>query len=93
MMVVGLGKQKGAESVHSDGLGNMARNLPANAKVVVEKSNILFAIPCIENAYDETAMIEAIPAEKIFEREPELFKTHLPNMPEYSGEGSRCTGC
>ena len=35
MMVVGLGKQKGAESVHSDGLGNMARNLPANAKVVV----------------------------------------------------------
>ena len=56
MMVVGLGKQKGAESVHSDGLGNMARNLPANAKVVVENSNILFAIPCVENAYDETEM-------------------------------------
>ena len=33
MMVVGLGKQKGAESVHSDGLGNMARNLPANASM------------------------------------------------------------
>ncbi len=81
MMVVGLGKQKGAESVHSDGLGNMARNLPANAKVVVEKSNILFAIPCIENAYDETAMIEAIPAEKIFEREPELLKIAFANMP------------
>ena len=63
-MVVGLGKQKGAESVHSDGLGNMARNLPANAKVVVENSNILFAIPCVENAYDETALIEAIPTEK-----------------------------
>lgn len=81
MMVVGLGKQKGAESVHSDGLGNMARNLPANAKVVVEKSNILFAIPCVENAYDETAIIEAIPADKIFEREPELLKTAFSNMP------------
>lgn len=30
--------------------------------VVVEKSNIQFAIPCIENAYDETALIEAIQA-------------------------------
>ena len=80
-MVVGLGKQKGAESVHSDGLGNMARNLPANAKVVVENSNILFAIPCVENAYDETALIEAIPTEKIFEREPELLKIAFSNMP------------
>lgn len=81
MMVVGLGKQKGAESVHSDGLGNMARNLPANAKVVAEQSNILFAIPCIENAYDETALIEAIPAEQIFAREPELLTIAFANMP------------
>lgn len=81
MMVVGLGKQKGAESVHSDGLGNMARNLPANAKVVAERSNILFAIPCIENAYDETALIEAIPAEQIFAREPELLTIAFANMP------------
>lgn len=81
MMVVGLGKQKGAESVHSDGLGNMARNLPANAKVVLENSKILFAIPCVENAYDETSIIESIPADKIFEREPELLKTAFSNMP------------
>lgn len=81
MMVVGLGKQKGAESVHSDGLGNMARNLPANAKVVAEQSNILFAIPCIENAYDETALIEAIPAEQISAREPELLTIAFANMP------------
>lgn len=81
MMVVGMGKQKGAESVHSDGLQNMARNLPANAEVVLKNSNILFAIPCLENAYDETAKIEAIPADKIFEREPELLKEAFTNMP------------
>ncbi|MDO5416243.1 MAG: lactate racemase domain-containing protein [Lachnospiraceae bacterium] len=86
MMVVGLGKQKGAESVHSDGLGNMARNLPANAKVIVENSKILFAIPCVENAYDETALIEAIPANQIFEREPELLKTAFSNMPSIKVE-------
>ena len=81
MMVVGLGKQKGAESVHSDGLGNMARNLPANARVVLENSNILFAIPTIENAYDETALIEAVPKERIMEREPELLQFAFKNMP------------
>ncbi len=81
MMVVGLGKQKGAESVHSDGLGNMARNLPANARVVLEKSNILFAIPTIENAYDETALIEAVPKDRIMEREPELLQFAFKNMP------------
>lgn len=81
MMVVGLGKQMGAESVHSDGLGNMARNLPANAKVILENSKVLFAIPCVENAYDQTKLIEAIPAEKIFDREPELLKEAFKNMP------------
>ena len=81
MMVVGLGKQKGAESVHSDGLGNMARNLPANAGVVLENSNILFAIPTIENAYDETALIEAVPKDRIMEREPELLQLAFKNMP------------
>lgn len=81
MMVVGLGKQKGAESVHSDGLGNMARNLPANARVVLENSNILFAIPTIENAYDETALIEAVPRDLIMKREPELLQIAFKNMP------------
>ena len=40
MLVVGLGKQKGAESVHSDGMDNMARNIPANGKVALELSLI-----------------------------------------------------
>ena len=54
MMAVGLGKQKGAETVHSDGMGRIGENIPAIARVILEKAPILFAIPCIENAYDET---------------------------------------
>lgn len=81
MMVVGMGKQKGAESVHSDGMENIAKNIPANAKVVLEKSNILFAIPCMENAYDETRKIEAILTEEIMDREPELLKESFLYMP------------
>ena len=60
MMTVGLGKQVGASIVHSDGMGRIGKNIPTMAKVVLEKAPILFAIPCIENAYDETCRIEAI---------------------------------
>jgi len=81
MMTVGLGKQKGAEQVHSDGMDIIARNIPTMARVTLGTGKILFAIPCLENAYDQTLMFEAIPAEKILEREPELLKVAFENMP------------
>jgi hypothetical protein len=82
MLAIGLGKQRGAESAHSDGMGNMARNLVANTKVVLDTSKILFAIPCIENAYDETAFFEAVLPEEIMNREPELLELAFKNMPK-----------
>ena len=81
MMTVGLGKQKGAEQVHSDGMDIIAKNIPTMAKVTLGTGKILFAIPCLENAYDQTMMFEAIPAERILEREPELLKIAFQNMP------------
>ena len=88
MMTVGLGKQVGAQTVHSDGMGKIGQNIPTMAEVVLEKAPILFAIPCIENAYDETAMIEAILPENILEREAELLEVAKANMPSLIvGEG------
>lgn len=81
MMAVGLGKQKGAERVHSEGMGKIGANILSIAKVMLEKGPILFAIPCIENAYDETCRIEAIDAGDILTREPELLKFAFENMP------------
>ena len=81
MMTVGLGKQKGAEQVHSDGMDNIAKNILTMAKVTIGTGKILFAIPGLENAYDQTLMFEAIPAEKILNREPELLKIAFANMP------------
>lgn len=81
MMTVGLGKQKGAERVHADGMGRIAQNIPSMARVVLEKAPILFAIPCMENAYDETCRIEAIDRDDILTREPELLKYAFSQMP------------
>lgn len=82
MMTVGLGKQAGASLVHGDGMDVIAQNIPTMAKVVLEKARILFAVPCIENAYDETCRIEAILAKDILKREPELLKYAFSNMPQ-----------
>lgn len=88
MMTVGLGKQKGAEQVHSDGMDIIAQNIPSMTKVTLGTGKILFAIPCIENAYDQTMIIEAIAPENILVREPELLKIAFQNMPSILvGEG------
>jgi hypothetical protein len=81
MMTIGLGKQKGASNVHADGMDRMAVNIPSMAKVVLEKAPVLLAIPCMENAYDETCRLEAIDACDILEREPELLQYAFSNMP------------
>jgi hypothetical protein len=86
MLVVGLGKQAGAESVHADGMGKMAENLLANVKITLDKAPVLFALPCLENAYDETCKIEAIVKERILEREPELLELAFANMPRLLAE-------
>ena len=82
MMTVGLGKQRGAETVHSDGVGVISQNISSMAQVVIEKAPILFALPCLENAYDETCAIEAILPENILRREPELLIKAKSLMPE-----------
>ncbi len=81
MMSVGLGKQKGAEQVHGDGMGRIGINIPSMAKVIIEKAPVLFALPCIENAYDETCRLIAIDAKDILDREPELLKFAFSQMP------------
>ena len=82
MITVGPGKQVGAEVVHSDGMERISKNIPTMAKVVIKNSPILFAVACIENPYDETCHIEAILANNIMKREPELLEYAFNKMPK-----------
>ena len=78
---MGLGKGRRAERVHSDGMGKIGANIPSIAKVILARAPILFALPCIENAYDETCRIEAIDRDDILAREPELLQFAFERMP------------
>lgn len=72
MISIGLGKQKGAEATHQLGFKYMAENVPAMAKMMMEKTPILFGVATLENAFDRVARIEVLPVEEIEEKEPAL---------------------
>ena len=83
MMAIGMGKRAGADSLHSAGFGEMGERLPLYAKVVFDSCNIIFGVAPIENEFDQTCRIEVIPAEEIFDKEPDLLlyaKSRLPRL-------------
>ena len=81
MMAIGLGKQYGAEKCHESGFKNMAKNVPLYGRCVLKNAPILFGLPTIENAFDETCKIVAVAAEDIEDQEPDLLKEAFRYMP------------
>lgn len=83
MMAIGMGKQAGAESLHRSGFGEMGKRLPVYAKIVFDHCRVIFGVAPIENEFDQTCRLEVLPAEEIFEKEPELLlyaKSRLPRI-------------
>lgn len=74
MISIGMGKQKGADSMHNAGFGVFPERVPGFAKVILDNTNIKLGIAIIENAYDETCRLEVLPANEILEKEPELLQ-------------------
>ncbi len=73
MLVIGLGKHRGATSIHNLGFSVFADLIPEAAQVFFDTGKILAGIGMVENAYDETMIIEAMPTNKIIEREKVLL--------------------
>lgn len=73
MMVIGLGKQLGADFCHDQGFDKMAEHIPEIAKIIFAKANILCGVALLENAHHETCEIDVVPANKIQENEPGLL--------------------
>ncbi|PFO04219.1 hypothetical protein COJ85_12210 [Bacillus sp. AFS076308] len=82
MISIGLGKQKGAEACHQMGFKYMAENVPAMAKVIMEKTPFLFGVATIENAFDKVAVLEVLTPEEIVEKEPALQKQAKALLPK-----------
>lgn len=85
MMVIGMGKPKGALMAHRLTIRNgFPAVLAEIGPIILSKLPIFFGIGIIENQYDETAMIELLRPEEFFEREKILLKRAkelLPRLP------------
>ncbi|MCA9089595.1 MAG: DUF2088 domain-containing protein [Planctomycetaceae bacterium] len=85
MLLIGLGKHAGAWTYHRAikeySFDQIIRGV---AQLVLEKCRIVAGLAIVENAYDDTALIEAVPPEGFYEREKSLLeqaKEWLPQLP------------
>lgn len=81
MLVIGLGNQKGCSAVHEEDPEQFASVIEETASAILEKAPIGFGVAILENAYDKTCHVEAVPARNLISREKELVLQARDNMP------------
>jgi hypothetical protein len=84
MAAIGLGKQAQALVLHERGVHGIRDGMKDVALQVLASGKILCGVALLENAYDETAVVEALRPEEIPLREPALLtksKRMMPSLP------------
>ena len=74
MLCIGLGKHKGAVTLHRHGFDRFDKVLPEAAEVLLDRLPILFGLAILENAFDDLMRLEIIPPDRILSREKELLE-------------------
>lgn len=63
---IGLGKQRGAQTIHSYGTRGLEELMPRTARSIIDVTGkVLAGVAILENAYDELADIQFVPADGI----------------------------
>lgn len=81
MISIGLGKHKGCVTLHAYGL---SKYIPMAAKMLLEKVNILGGLAIVENSKEETAHLEFVKSEEMFDKEKillQMAKSQMARLP------------
>src|SRR3712207_8767404 len=81
MSAIGLGKHAQALALHAHGVKGIRDYMVEAGEKVFASGKVLFGVGVVENAYEETAIIKAIPPERVAEREAELLRESANLMP------------
>lgn len=87
MLMIGLGKHRGASIYHQffpDYEYCLDRLVPSVVDLLLDKMPITCGLAIVEDAFENTTHLEAIPSKEILGREPELLelaKSLLPKLP------------
>jgi hypothetical protein len=80
MIAIGLGKKRGAETIHSHGPNGLRTLIPAIARQVAGTGRILCGVALLENADERTAEVVALPPEAIGAAEEEALLVRAANL-------------
>jgi len=72
MMAIGLGKQVGANAIHSQSPAIMHELVEEYGKAILKNAPVLGGIAIIENAYDDTYLVKGMTPQEIIDDEPKL---------------------
>jgi hypothetical protein len=74
MLVIGLGKRDGAAQHHRWGIRGLREMLPESCKVILEKTKFIAGLGILENANEETARLQVVEKDELFQVEPQLLQ-------------------
>ncbi|HZL64859.1 MAG TPA: lactate racemase domain-containing protein [Thermoleophilia bacterium] len=84
-LVIGLGKQTGADHYHRLGVvRGLEDTIPTAARALLQRVNVLFGVALVENEEHRTAALRVVPPGEIEQVEHELLelaRRHLPGLP------------
>jgi len=81
MLVIGFANHTGCARVHQETFARFHQVVPETAALILEKVPVAFGMAIVENAYDETYLVEAVAREHILARETELLQIAYAHMP------------
>jgi hypothetical protein len=82
MLVIGMGKQRGAKTAHEWAMDWSFRNMiPEIASLLVEELPVVGGVAIVEDEHDDTATIEGVPPEGFLDREAELLEEAYDRLP------------
>ncbi|MFC7340511.1 hypothetical protein [Saccharopolyspora griseoalba] len=82
MIAIGLGKHRGAATLHSHGFEKFDTLIPEVAEAVLARMPVEFGLAVVENGYEDIALLELVPTERVLEREAELLVEAKRLMPK-----------
>jgi hypothetical protein len=84
MLAVGVGRAKGAEMVHRLGWGAMVEAVESIGAAVLKRLPVIGGLAIVENAREQTALVEGLSSEEIPAGESRLLgvaKEYMPALP------------
>ena len=74
MCAIGISKHQGASYFHMKGFPSFARRVPEVARILIDRAPVIFGLGVVQNAYDEISELDAMPRERIMERDAALLE-------------------